>query len=509
MEILQTRAGLGRMAARRETRDFFTRRGGVINPPNYDGWMDKIWSPALRELPHLDDDDFASGFWMETDEIQADLSQIYFAGDTHAEDFFPMENNNFYKTLPGLGGDIAEYVNSQSHKLQPDFSLAGAIVFVAALAMRKITDAKRTTLNMYAILSGLSGAGKDAVRSATKRICIKAGCIQLLGQERIASDSAMIRDLESRPKVLYMFDEFGRFLESLAAGGAKQAHLYGIISELLILWESAASCHSGKSYADRRQNIEPIIMPHVSVLGTTTPGALARALSASSTEDGYLPRNILVIGDERPVRNDPVVADPPDKIVDAVRALWNWQPVKGNLADVSQVVNPELYIVPSTDEAEQFFRHAATRFDDNSHKAGELLGTHWTRTLEIGRKIAIVYAISKVYGNVTEAVIDTDAARWGIAYAERSAERMIELAKFEVSDNLKERNRKIVLRKLQDLSGKSDRWVKHGELLKVSRLGADDFKAAIATLAETEQIEVGEKTSANNKKAIFYKLGGA
>ncbi len=161
-------------------------------------------------------------------------------------------------TVPGFVGDVVDYTLQNAHRYQPVLALAGAIMLQAVLAARKVRDERGNRTNLYIIGIALSSAGKDKPREVNDTILEQAD-VDLLGNEEVTSDAAILTALETRPAILFQFDEFGRYLRTMG-DPRTSPNIYSAITTFMRLFTNANRTYRGKGYADAKRN-KSIVQP--------------------------------------------------------------------------------------------------------------------------------------------------------------------------------------------------------------------------------------------------------
>ena len=95
--------------------------------------------------------------------------------------------------VPGFVQKVMTYNLDNAIRPQPVLALAGAIQLQAALAARKVCDARENRTNLYIIGVAGSGAGKEFARKINRRIFNVAGLSHLDGHDELASDAGLIK----------------------------------------------------------------------------------------------------------------------------------------------------------------------------------------------------------------------------------------------------------------------------------------------------------------------------
>ena len=109
----------------------------------------------------------------------------------------------------GFLKEYMDFLEKTAYRPQPRFALAGGLALIGSVAGRKIRDPQNTRTNVYFILAGDAGSGKDHARRQNENILASAGAIKLLASEEMTSDSALAKTLSIFTSRLFQPDEIG------------------------------------------------------------------------------------------------------------------------------------------------------------------------------------------------------------------------------------------------------------------------------------------------------------
>ena len=94
---------------------------------------------------------------------------------------------------PGLVGDVAKYLFNASRMPIKTFSIGAALIAVAHISKNKFyVGCSRTGLNLYGVLIGDTGAGKECPRRGIKELLKNSMCIESI-DESMASGAAVLK----------------------------------------------------------------------------------------------------------------------------------------------------------------------------------------------------------------------------------------------------------------------------------------------------------------------------
>jgi hypothetical protein len=222
---------------------------------------------------------------------------------------------------PGPLGEIANFVLEAAPKKVPHVAVGAAITFAAGL-FGKSHNINGTGLNLYTVIVGPSGLGKEAASAGLDYL--SNAIIQLYqdfqlfrGPSRIASGAALRNALQDRPSCFSVINEMGKVFEGLLSNKADR---YAAEIETILLDLFGKSGHGrmlGESaYADKDKTGKAISAPAFSLLGDTTPSVFDRLYETSNIASGFLPRFITITyqGDI-PYLSDDIKRFPPTQLV--------------------------------------------------------------------------------------------------------------------------------------------------------------------------------------------------
>jgi len=476
----------------------------------------KIWrgfKPSNIEINTLFYIAKRNGWESPLETLQAPEVEIVGNVDTDIEIAISDNKPTFPQELLEIGGvigDFMHHINQTAIVPQPIFSFAGALTAVGSLFGQKIaSDKGRIRTNLYSLVVGDSGSGKDNARQAIRNCffhsAVSAG--DILQIENLASDAGLINSLIDFPNQLLLLDEIGSFLQS-TSGRKANAHLAAIQTNLLTLYSSAGSQFKTKSYANTEAS-QVIYQPNVCLYGTTTSTTLYSGLTIENLTDGFLSRMIVFETDdhlpeplsrkERKRRNN----KPSPELLESLRRI-NEKPknVKsvGNFANqTGNFSAPEPQLVMETGLAEEIFQD----FEDEilglrrKLKADGRPDSLYNRSAQIAEQVALIIAGSN---NIDNPVITDKEARLGIALAKYSADLMIYIAENYLAENEQEKETKNILNMIKS----AGKMTKTQLTRKTQKLKAFERNDIVDTLIESGQLkEVREVNSEKKKNKTF------
>jgi hypothetical protein len=381
---------------------------------------------------------------------------------------------------PGVLGEVAGHIDEASATSTEAGALAVALPVLGAVMGRAFATPSNLRTNILSVALGGSGSGKTSLVNPAKELLRLAGVPEVIGQDRIASGSGLLRMLTIEPRRVCFLDEFGHLLQQIGAPGAG-IHSRQILTEFTKLYSDAGTLYTGTAYAGREP--EPIDCPHLCLFGMATPEQFWRAFGSPSLEDGSIARFLVFpIGAAR-------IKDPElgfqrqavaavKSVVDAVRGL-----VRGNLG------RPSLLTV-DLDEPADRARLALQATMQACAQYAELNGVRGApailrRVAENAQRIALISAVGR---NPRAPVIEMRDFDIGHALARWSATTMIHNIASYIADNQTERDVNDVERFIRDAGERGRTW--RDVQRKFRRVKARDLKDIFEGLEREGSIRV-------------------
>ena len=327
----------------------------------------------------------------------------------------PDRELQFLMRPTGLLGEVCSWINSTAIREQPFLTLACSLVFLGALFGRKVRDKRNGRTNLYCMSVAPSSAGKNHALNQIRKLCLEAECLDLLGGDMIASDSAIEERMSRQPATLFLWDEIGYLLSHIKSG--KSQHHSMVVPLLMKLYSSAGSVYTGREYAEKEKQ-RTIIQPCCCIYGVSTPERFTDGLTVTEIHDGWLSRCLVFRTDETPPKNRREIDDTiPPGIIERVGLWWKRQIYKDTDGHtVSQYVTPSntaqpqipiQIIIPTQPAAEKNL----IDFDNQSTAYGVKhpeLSALWLKAEENARRIALIVACGENFDNpeITPAIAD-------------------------------------------------------------------------------------------------------
>jgi hypothetical protein len=426
--------------------------------------------------------------------------------DQKIKEFKTYEKRPFPKELlnpPGLVGEIAEYMNTQSIREQPILSLAASLTFCGALMGQKFQDELKMRTNIYCMGIGETGCGKENARTVIKRIvseCNDAKMKNICMVENIASETAIYNALTIDPSPVFLLDEIGIFLKSTQNNQA--SYLAGVPAALLKLFTSASVPCSGKSYADTKKQIT-IDCPNLCIYGTATPEQFFNSLSKDNVEQGLIGRMLIFESEDSrpPAKRHLKNTKPPKVMIDNIMRIYkqvkNVNP-HGNVSTV-EIIDP--LVVPYTKEAEKMMWNFTINIDETYHemKTKGRLYQLYTRCTEIAKKIALIVAIGDSKEG-EQPIIRPEHVDYATKISRYLIDNLHDAVESKISDNNQEKEVKKMLNLIR-----SHKKMSQSEITrKFQHLKSTERKDVLHTLIESGHVEEFIDTSSGGKAKRVY-----
>lgn len=325
----------------------------------------------------------------------------------------PGKELQFLTRPTGLLGQVCSWINATALKEQPFLTLGCSLAFLGALFGRKVKDELGSRTNLYCMGVAPSSAGKAHAMNQIRRICEAAGCVDLLGGDDIASDSAIEERMDRAAATLFLWDEVGYMLTHIKSGVSQ--HHAKVVPLLMKLYSAAGSIYKGREYADSERQ-RTIVQPCCCIYGTSTPERFCSGIRPEELQDGWLSRCLVFYSPISPAKSrGRREAEVPAEIREQVQAWWVREIAgAGNVSDAfdRRATNdkerpPIQIIVPATAEAEALF----VKFDAETAEYGRSkpqLACLWGKGEENARRIALILAAGESFEApvITPAIAD-------------------------------------------------------------------------------------------------------
>lgn len=285
----------------------------------------------------------------------------------------------------GFVGDLAKFICNTGYKQQKWISIGASIALCSAVLGQRIKTESGMRCNVFINSLAPTAAGKEHARRMIDRILCAAGAESIIAGDEIASDVGIIDQLSHQPQLIYLLDEFGKFIRRTSVGN--NPYLVGILEMLMKLYGlSDGTYRSGWKKTDHENSRKVIVQPHLVLYATATPEQFWPTLNTDLISNGFLNRFFIFENDEEtPVEQN--VAEPviPPRIIEQVRELYSLPVVPfGSLSN-----EPMPLLVRANDKAKALLADAQLYWREKSNednKARDL----WKRANDMTRKLSLI-----------------------------------------------------------------------------------------------------------------------
>ena len=313
---------------------------------------------------------------------------------------------------PGLLGELANYLYINAIHPVKKFAIANALTMMAGIVGRKYSF-RGSTINLYQLIIGRSGSGKDAGRKPIAEIRRQlAGTLfaDFMGPES-ASGQAMFATLESKPCYSVYTGELCEDLIMMSSQKAG-ANERTMLTAYLRLYDE--DFFAGKVHRDSKNDIKPVERPAISIMGSGTPDFFEN-ISDYAIKRGLIPRFIIMEHEgNTPPFNDFKFSPPHPKIISGITNAVNYA-----LYDESKVIDIE-YENDAVEKQSIAYRNQFVVAMDASHTVIEQ-GLYNRVHLNLCR-VASVVAATEDPGNP---VITMPILEWAYIYLKNSLDGML------------------------------------------------------------------------------------
>jgi Bifunctional DNA primase/polymerase, N-terminal/Protein of unknown function (DUF3987) len=241
--------------------------------------------------------------------------------------------------VPGVVGDIIEYVIATARRPNPVLALATAVTVVGTLIGRRVAGPTDSATHLYAVAIGGTGAGKQHILDSAMRLLRAAKAGDHIGPSKFFSGTAVIDLLEYKPLCLCPQDEIGVFLKAITNRRAS-SHEAAVSQTLRSAWGTSFADLNTPAWATKRMSL--ISCPAVSILGVSTPDEFYSALQGDSVKNGLVNRFLVLQSNVQARDTNPTVPGVPAALQEALCALYLWSGPES----LMQINNPSVTYRP-------------------------------------------------------------------------------------------------------------------------------------------------------------------
>ena len=320
--------------------------------------------------------------------------------------------------LPGVLGDIVDWVMATARRPNRVLALGTAVAVIGTLIGRRVAGPTRSATHLYVVGIAPTGNGKQHILDSAVRLMKAAGGGDHIGPSKFFSLSAMIDLLDYKPLALCPQDEIGVFLKAITNRRAS-SHEAAVSQILRSLWGVSFSTLPTPAWAARRMGL--ISCPAITILGVSTPDEFYSALQGDSVNNGFLNRFLAMQSNVRATDAIPADLAVPDSLREALRALYLWSG-PGSLIQIS---NPKIEYPPDTlpwanAAARTVFEDLAGEVDRQTDNQ-PATAPYVARCAEIAVRLATIRAAGR-WGH--GAAIDASDMTWAAELAWKAGQAM-------------------------------------------------------------------------------------
>lgn len=417
--------------------------------------------------------------------------------------------------VPGLVGEIADWIEATSPKPIRLFAVGAALLTVGTLVGRRVyCGMPRSGAHLYLLTIAGTGAGKERPQEAMRQI-LDAASGERLHTGAASSASSLAMRLAERPVQVQIIDEVDKVL---ARSGAKHANAQEreLVQDYCTLWGRGMGTFIPNSTTTRGDIL--IHRPCLSFYGATTFVSFYEHMKAKLLANGFLNRFLVLPRFARVQGRKPVLPEEtvPDAIASAARRLFAFQDAPPPGVDPRRhiapsatlhdpVRPPEMLVVEMTIEAQAIYDGCRARDERMLEKADkDPLYEAWVRGAEMTKRVALIVACGRyVDTDLAGVIVEADDMRFASRLVDWSLGLFVTGLRENMAENDHEAGMKLVLRLLRA----AGRTVTRSELYRQvdGRLDArqlDGVMKYLTTSAQVEELE--EQTSGRPKRS--YRL---
>ncbi len=416
-----------------------------------------------------------------------------------AEELSSSELPDHLTRVPGLVGQITDWIADSARKPQRAGALLSAIELVGTAAGRKYAGPTLTGTHIYGLFLAPSGAAKDHPLKCIGRVLHAATMAQHFGPSGFMSMSALINRITRQPLTLTCIDEFGAFLGRIN-GRKASTHEKAITGVLRTAWGSSFDTMAPPEWAGRVG--EPIHSPALSIYGVSTHEEFFQNLEGGDVFNGFLNRFLIFSTQQRVAEREPIAdkMEVPAAIIDGMISIYTAGNPLARASSHNALSDAPMIVVPweggtggTAHRAYQALGQRIERMEADS--------VFFTRTAEMAQRLATIRAIGidPQHPRITLADID-----WGTEVAMWSARSTVALAKDYMADTLVQGEAQRVVRVCR---GKG--WTPYRDIARAlnNRMKSRDLKEMLDSLVDSGALDIEERLPpAGGHKIKFYRV---
>lgn len=385
--------------------------------------------------------------------------------------------------VPGLLGDITEWIDLTARRPNRGLALAASVSFLSVVFGRHYASPTDARTNNYVVGLAPTGSGKQHPLTQVVRLATACGTIVegLIGPEDTMSLSSLVSVLQQKPSVLFMIDEIGGYFGKIL-NPRSSSHERRIKDILLTLFGKANIMWGGIEYASKKA--VPIYNPNLCIFGMSTKEEFYKSVGDGNVENGFLNR-LLVLScgksgsDREPQLNGQLV---PHAIIEQIKLIVS---NRGLNASASSTIGVDPIRATWGLEGQEAWRACLIEIERiMDEKPG--VAAFFARTAEHALKLATIRAVGVDW---LRPAVTGDDMLWGQEIALNSAFRMAVEATDLISSNPWEEAVNRVLRAIKEAKGTAAHNVLYRKVYR--KINPKMFEAIISAMIDAGKIDVG------------------
>lgn len=314
----------------------------------------------------------------------------------------PQDLPDDFLQVPGLVGEIADWIVATSPTPIRSFAVMTAIVVVGALVARQVYSGPLMTgTHLYAMMLTGTGGGKDRLQTAVDQIMAAVGRADMLVGP-LSTSSALASWMANHPAMLNVVDEMSGMLAKMnnVRSSNQEADL---LRSYCTIWGRNMRDYRPETTTTRQIGV--IRRPWLSFLGFTTFSAFREQMKSKNVANGFMNRFLVVPAHAAAPWNKtpaPSLEVPPEIVARAV-ALTQFNDAATDRgveqsALWGQSAPPREIFVPVEPAAEAMLDAVKDRefeIRQAGDRDGNELAEIWSRYAEMVRRMSLILAIGQ------------------------------------------------------------------------------------------------------------------
>lgn len=295
---------------------------------------------------------------------------------------------------PGTAGMLARYCYDQAAQPVKEVGIAFAIGLLAGIC-GKAWCIPQSGLNMYVLVVGRSGIGKEALHdalSSTVKACskINPSFSKFVDQIDYKSGPALMQAFDVSKSFVNAHSEFGKKFRSMALDANTNGPFSSLQTQLVTLYSKSGpqSEVGGMGYSDKEKNLVVKGSVALSLVGDTTPEVFYSAMTGTMMSDGTLSRFTCIeaFGD-RQDENENRISTPDQALVDILNAIA----MQADLHIAKDYSKPVRWMQEAADTLRAFNKYATKMINSTDDEGRRQM---WNRAGLKAKRLAALLAVA-------------------------------------------------------------------------------------------------------------------